>query len=230
MFIKRLFRDPKQNVRSITYLHTGERVRGLKRDPKEMLKNPEGLHYDDFDLAKNQDLVCDAFRLRQNELKLPGKLVLQCLTHKSFAQGSKPYNEKLSLLGFHFLKYCASIMSLEQPVLMDKGRKNIQNPINGLNFANLGTHSAKNIISKEVIGELVRLKGIDSLIFWNKRSTLESAKFNGQDTVRTSVLNALIGGTLIFNGYEKTAAYVNSELLNPKNEQSLVFLSKRLEM
>ncbi|AET41630.1 mitochondrial 54S ribosomal protein mL57 Ecym_8357 [Eremothecium cymbalariae DBVPG len=217
----------RQSIRCVTYLHKGSRVRGLKRDPEESLKNPSGLHYEEVDPSKHQALVRKVFKLEEHGLELPDDVILQCLTHKSFAQGSKPYNEKLALLGAHFLKLQASVHYLREPQLLSRvNPKNIQENINGLNFTNLGTQAGKLVISKFVTSEFVRLKQIDNLIFWNKRDSLQSEKFNGEHTVRTTVLNALIGGTLMFNGDEKAARFLEVELFDPTKESSLVSISK----
>nr|CAI6462004.1 ASB_HP1_G0027160.mRNA.1.CDS.1 [Saccharomyces cerevisiae] len=122
-----------QSVRLITYLHSGPP------------------HF--------KDTVQKALHLDSFGIDLPEDVVLQCLTHKSFAHGSKPYNEKLNLLGSQFLKYQASIHSLRQNnVLSPVARGKVQRPLNNLNFTNLGTQLSKFLISKDAIAEFIKEK------------------------------------------------------------------------
>lgn len=215
----------RRGVRSITYLHTGSRVRGLKRDPAEALKNPEGLHYDSF---KENELsqVRKALRLEENNIALPDGVILQCVTHKSFAQGIKPYNQKLAMLGSHFLKYQASVYSLkQQDASSSDPTVDSQNKINGLNFSNLGAQLSKSIISKDVVAKHIKEKQLDSLVFWNKRDIDRDHKYNGEYTVLQSVLNAFVGSIYLLNGAEKAGEYVNNELLG-ESKTSLVHIAK----
>ncbi|AMD22589.1 HHL181Cp [Eremothecium sinecaudum] len=226
MFLSKLINVSRHAKRSITYLHSGARVRGLKRDPVEMLKNPMGLHYDKVEPAQYQDVVRKNFNLESYGLQLPDYVILQCLTHKSFAQGCKPYNEKLAILGGQFLKYRAAVTYMQLSTSVCKvNPKKIQEPVNGLNFANLGSVVAKSVLSKEVASEFVKSKNIDHLIFWNKRDINESAEFNGVHTIHSTVLNALIGSALTFHGHGKTIEYIEKELLDIKKEGSLAYLS-----
>lgn len=213
----------QQGVRLITYLHSGPRVRGLKRDPASYLKGPNGILYTDVKLPEYKTKVQSALQFERCGIDLPEELVLQCFTHKSFAHGSKPYNEKLNVLGSQFLKYQAAIHSLRQrdqlsPVAPNK----VQQSLNGLNFTNLGTVTAKLIISKTSTAEFMKVKQLNSLIFWKMRDVTKDGRYNGENTVFTSALNALVGAILISNGPEKAANFVQQVLLNGENDVSLV--------
>lgn len=213
----------RQAVRLITYLHSGSRVRGLKRDPEAFLKNPKGLSYNALKQSEYQDKVAQILKLKELDIDLPNEIILQCLTHKSFAHGSKPYNEKLCLLGAHFLKYQASIHSLKQqdflsPVAEDK----VQQSIKGLNFTNLGTQVAKLLISRAVTARFIKEKSLDSLIFWKMKDPLRDSHHNGETAIYSTVLNAIVGGILATNGPAKAIDFVNKVLLNSESDVSLV--------
>lgn len=227
--IKKFVTPINQFVRSITYLHSGPRVRGLKKDPRESLKSPSGLHYENLDVNTYHLKIKERLNFSSYDLHLSDPIILQCFTHKSFSQGSKPYNEKLALLGSQFLKYHVSVYSLKQANEMSPVKsQNVQSTINGLNFTNLGTQLSKLLISRNTAAGFIKAKQLDELIFWNRRDSLKSSKFNGEHTVCSSVLNALIGGILTFNGQEKTANFIDSELLNQNNEISLARISTDL--
>lgn len=214
-------------IRYITYLHTGSRVRGLKRDPNEYLKTPTGLSYNELQQQQYHDKVRSSLNLSQYGINLSNDLILQCLTHKSFAHGSKPYNEKLSLVGSQFLKYYTSVYSLRSKELLSQvNDSKFQQSINGLNFTNLGTQASKLLISKKTTSDFIKHKQLDTLIFWKKRDPLKAEQFNGEHTVFSSVLNAIVGSILMMNGPKKTAEFIEAELLDLNKDVSLVKIAK----
>ncbi|CDH09979.1 related to 54S ribosomal protein L15,mitochondrial [Zygosaccharomyces bailii ISA1307] len=218
----------QQSIRLITYLHSGPRVRGIKRDPKSYLKSPKGLSYADIKLSEYKDKVQKALEFDQCGVDLPEEVVLQCLTHKSFAHGSKPYNEKLNLLGSQFLKYQASIHSLKQKAnLSPVSKGKIQQSLNNLNFTNLGTQLSKLLISKDATAEFIKEKHLDSLIFWKMRDVTKDGRFNGETAIFSSALNAIGGAILISSGPEKAGRFVEQVLLNGENDVSLVKIANR---
>ncbi|CCE65337.1 hypothetical protein TPHA_0K02040 [Tetrapisispora phaffii CBS 4417] len=214
-------------ARLITYLHSGPRIRGIKRDPESYLKNPKGLSYNNIKSDEYQQTIRKALNLEKYDINMSDDLLLQCLTHKSFAHGSKPYNEKLSLLGSQFLKYQASIYSINQKDTTKKDSTNIiENDINGLDFTNLGTSFSKLLISTAVLSKFVKEKKLNSLIFWKMRDNLKiDMKGSGEPLVCSTVLNALIGGMLSTNGIQKTKNFIEKELLNRENDISLIKLA-----
>ncbi|CAR30387.1 mitochondrial 54S ribosomal protein mL57 [Lachancea thermotolerans CBS 6340] len=216
-------------ARNITYLHSGSRVRGLKRDPSEYLRLQNGLMYNEVKPENYQENVRKQLNLAKHNISLSDDIILQCLTHKSFAHGSKPYNEKLAALGMQFLKYHTSVHSLRSakplsPVAEGKNQKSI----NGLNFTNLGTQLSKLLIAKKTTAQVIRSRHLDSLIFWKKRDPLKNESFNGETTVYSGVLSALVGGILVTNGPQKTSQFIEKELLDPKKEASLVQIAKTM--
>lgn len=216
----------RQFARFITYLHSGNRVRGLKRDPESYLKNPKGLSYNSVNQSEYHDRVVQSLKLKECDIDLPKDVILQCLTHKSFAHGSKPYNEKLCLLGSQFLKYQASIHSLRQPELLSPvAEGKIQQSINGLNFTNLGTHLSKLLISKPVTARFIKQRNLDTLIFWKMKDPLKDSHHNGETTIYSTVLNAFVGGILATNGPSKARTFVDKVLLDQESESSLVHIA-----
>ncbi|EDO15428.1 hypothetical protein Kpol_1027p2 [Vanderwaltozyma polyspora DSM 70294] len=210
-------------TRSITYLHSGTRVRGLKRDPASFLVSPKGVKYDELNRTEFNEKIDKILNLSKYDIKVPNDLLLQCFTHKSFAHGIKPYNEKLSLLGLQFLKLQAGIYSISQSVNLSPVQAGkIQKQIDNLNFTNLGTQFSKLIISKYSTSKFIIEKNLDSLIFWKMRDPFKAKNYNGDHTINSTVLAALIGGILKTNGPAKTANFITGELLNNDNTASLL--------
>ncbi|SCV04083.1 LAMI_0H13278g1_1 [Lachancea mirantina] len=218
-------------LRSITYLHSGTRIRGLKRDPAEYLRLSNGLLYSEIKPDQYHNKVRSRLNLEKYGIYLPDELIVQCFTHKSFAHGSMPYNEKLAALGAQFLKYQASIYSVssqEKPLEQAAGAEISPNSINGLEFSNLGTQFSKQLISKQTLSEVIKERGIDTLVFWKKRDPLKDAKFNGENSIFSSVLNAVVGGVLVTSGPEKASEFIGNELLDATKQSSLASIANKV--
>lgn len=211
------FAGPRYNLvsmRTITFLNKGSRIRGIKRDPESYMKNPTGLEYNSFKKETYQDKIRNSLQFDKFNIQLSDEVILQCLTHKSFAHGHVPYNEKLHLLGSQYLKLRSSLYSLQNG--------NEQNSINGFDFNNLGDLKNKTLTSKESLTEVTKKAGIDNLVFWKMRDVSQSSMYNGESKVLSTVLNSIVGAILTMNGSEIAAKYVDDFLLNKNNELSLL--------
>ena len=163
MFISRSLRRPVtalncnlQSVRTVIYLHKGPRINGLRRDPESYLRNPSGVLFTEVNAKECQDKVRSILQLPKYGINLSNELILQCLTHKSFAHGSKPYNEKLNLLGAQFLKLQTCIHSLKN----GSPAESCENGQLSLQFSNLGTKFAKELTSKNTACTFVKLHNL----------------------------------------------------------------------
>lgn len=193
--------------RRFLYLHAGARVRGLKRDPVSYLRNPAGLSYDEV-TPEYQDKIRQALRLREHGIELNDPVILQCFTHKSFAHGSRPYNEKLNLLGSQYLKLKASIHSIKG----GDGKTD---------FTQLGSLQSRGLISHHTAAHYIMQKQLDPLVFW-KMNDLNNGPVNGKSKILSTVLNSIVGAIVLQQGTGKASQFVFEELLNPKNSNSLL--------
>ncbi|CAI4906472.1 CGH_3_HP_G0021310.mRNA.1.CDS.1 [Saccharomyces cerevisiae] len=225
MFISRSLRRPVtalncnlQSVRTVIYLHKGPRINGLRRDPESYLRNPSGVLFTEVNAKECQDKVRSILQLPKYGINLSNELILQCLTHKSFAHGSKPYNEKLNLLGAQFLKLQTSIHSLKN----GSPAESCENGQLSLQFSNLGTKFAKELTSKNTACTFVKLHNLGPFIFWKMRDPIKDGHINGETTIFASVLNAFIGAILSTNGSEKAAKFIQGSLLDKEDLHSLV--------
>lgn len=193
-----------QSVRTVIYLHKGPRINGVRRDPESYLRNPSGILFTEVQANEYQDKVRSILQLPKYGIKLSNELILQCLTHKSFAHGSKPYNEKLNLLGAQFLKLETSIHSVKNDSPLE-AREN--GPLS-LKFSNLGTNFAKELASKNTACTFIKSHKLGPFIFWKMRDPLKDSHINGETTIFASVLNAFIGAILTTNGPEKASLFI----------------------
>jgi large subunit ribosomal protein L15 len=186
----------RPQYRAIGYLHRGSRVRGLIREESDYLVSPKGKPYGISDESLSQ-----LKQLLGAEYTLPDNISLQILTHKSFAHGRKPFNEKLAVLGSHFLKYKSAIFTM-----------NTQ----GLNH--IGTQASKNLISNQTLAQFAVNHDLGDYIFWKKRDiTVKDPQKSGQWSVYARTSEAIIGAVLLQHGKEKASKFVDEVLLNGEN-------------
>ncbi|KAH3675723.1 hypothetical protein WICMUC_002515 [Wickerhamomyces mucosus] len=198
------------SYRNIGYLHRGERIRGLIRDESEYLLNPNGLKYN---LESILPLKQYLSTLLENKSQINDELLLQISTHKSFAHGSKPFNEKLAIYGGHFLKYKTSLFAIQT---------------GGID--SLGSKTSKDLISRKVLAEFIRKNELNQGIYWKKRDQLlTDSSINGEDSVFATVLEALIGGLLLNKGKLITEKFINERLLNETDPNSLINIAKNIK-
>ena len=213
MFLSRPATILQISKRSITYLNVGSRIRGMKRDPSTYMKNATGLDYKTVqEESSYQDKVREALNFKAYDIDLPNDVILQCLTHKSFAHGSLPYNEKLQLLGSQFLKLRAAVYSLGkdgQNLNETQNSRSSQFNVNGCNFNNLGSQPSKQMDPRKTISDMVRKNNLQDLVFWKMRDPVKSGAYNGEDRVFSTVIHSIVGALLITNGPEKTARFVD---------------------
>jgi len=139
--------------RSVVFVR-GERVKGMLRDPSDYLTS-KGIKY-----GLSEDNIKPLKEFLSKEYELPDKILLQILTHKSFAHGSKPYNEKLSFFGEHLLKYTAAKYVLEA-----SKNKDYTYSIGGYNFDSIGSLAHRLIVTNKTLSEFASDKGIDKIFF-----------------------------------------------------------------
>lgn len=203
--------SPAVSRRSLTVLHTSagsKRIAGYRKAPEDYL-SVTGTLYPGTDetLKSTKDFL-------GSEYNLPDDLILQTLTHKSFAHGLKPYNENLSIIGRHFLRL--------QTFIHATGAKS-ENP-NTVNGSNFDVTQAKivNLLSATSVTSKVCIDtGISKNIFW--KAPNDSVK---SDTVYAKTIDALVGAVLFHFGQHKATQFVSEKLLS--GPHSLVSLAAKV--
>lgn len=200
-------------TRSIVY-QSGSRKRGLIRNPEDYLIAPSGKKFDE---SKISELVGNLknYLQGQNVGDVSESLLLQVLTHKSFAHGKKPFNEKLSAFGSHLLKEVCSIYMVTN--LKDGASTPL---VEDLNFDGMGSDLGRSMIKKAVVAEYVRanIAGIEKDVFWKKRSeALTDPLQNGENLVLYDVMTATIGAVNLTYGQDKTIDFLQAAVLEGDN-------------
>ncbi|ANZ77145.1 BA75_03711T0 [Komagataella pastoris] len=184
----------------------GTRVQGAVRDPSEFLRL-KGREYGVTD-GNIGHLKQYLQTTQTGKYSIPdNELLLQILTHKSFAHGLKPYNEKLSVIGFQLLKLQSSVHVISKP-------SDSPYALNGQNFDCLGSLLTKSIGNHKSLARFAKEKQFDQLVFWKKRDpTLEDPATSGEDTVLGKTVLALIGAINLTHGKKVATEFIETELM-----------------
>lgn len=198
--------------RGIVYVRNGKTVvRGLKKDEDQYLTTANGVKY-----PGTGETLKPAKEFLGDEYALDDSLVLQAITHKSFAHGKKPYNEKLAVIGREFLR----LQSLAYAVNNDKTGTGAgaQRLVNGLNFDAHRSSAARQLYASQTGYELCKRAGIDRSIFWKNAGDGAS----GEVTVFSRCIAALVGAVLLRHGEKKAGQFVQDRII--KGPHSVVQL------
>lgn len=183
--------------RSIVFVR-GQRVQGLIRDPSEILSS-DGVSYgatkENLSALKN---YVESLSL-STKIELPDDLLLQIITHKSFAHGSKPYNANLSFLGEQILQLCSTKYVLTQ---------------SSGSIDAIGSLAHRLMWSDKLLAAFAEAKGIDSVFFCKKALPGgKTDKLYKPKGIYSTITSSLIGA--IASKYGKTISeeFIQKELI-----------------
>lgn len=190
----------KTSIRSI-YLHKGPRINGLKRDPEQVFTNEQGQQYDNIN--ENIKYIQEFL---QDKYKITNELALQVITHKSFANGIKPYNEKLSAMG-------SKILNLHLGKLVIESNTQNQLAIENKNLDILGQPIAKELTGRLSLGIFAKVNKLNSIMFWNSYNAQGlSFETSGELKVSAQMIYALIGAINYTYGKAATELFINEKI------------------
>ncbi|KAH3660428.1 hypothetical protein OGAPHI_007014 [Ogataea philodendri] len=191
------------NKRSVVFAK-GPRVKGALRDPEDIL-TVNGIRY-----GSSEDNLKPLKTFLQTKLKgkyeLPDKLLLQIITHKSFAHGTQPYNARLSYFGKELIQLSAAKYALSQPT-------DNEFAINNLNFDSLGSFTQSFMKSEKLLKEYAVLNNLDTVFF--RRLALPSGREDADYKPRSiwSTLTAsLVGAIATQHGKKAAEEFIQQEI------------------
>lgn len=198
----------RQSVRSI-YLHAGKRVQGLKRDPGQVFTTASGhLHEPSHEnLHSIKAFLSDKYAILDT-------LALQVLTHKSFGNGIKPHNEKLSALG-------AKLLNLYTVKRVTGVPTNNENAVGGKNLDVLGSPIARELGGRLATGLFARSTKLNQVMFWKSYNHGLSFEASGELKVSALMVYALIGAVTFTHGKTVAEQFIREKLVesNPSIEE-----------
>lgn len=187
------------------YLHKGPRIAGLKRDPVEVFTNKEGIKYDDIN--ENVKYVKEFL---SDKYQISDELALQVITHKSFANGIKPYNEKLSAMGSKILNLHFAKTVIEKPSTTE-----VTNDlaIEKKNLDILGQPISKELGGRLSLGIFAKLNKLNSIMFWNSYNQGLNFENSGELKVSAQMIYALVGAVNFTHGKAVCEHFINEKIL-----------------
>lgn len=181
--------------------------RGMKKDEAQYLVSPSGETY-----PPKPDVLKPVMDFL-GQWTVPEPLALQAVTHKSFAHGKKPYNEKLAHFGQQLLRMQTNIDIAHQKLASS------QHLENGCNF-DVTQRAVEILSSSAVLAEICAKAGLGPSLFFRP------AKPGQETTVYAKTICALVGAVLLQHGIGSARNFVNTRLLNGPN--SLYAVSDKL--
>lgn len=186
----------------LLYLHKGPRVHGLKRDPQEVFTTFTNHKY-----GQDADNLAPVKQFLTEKYQIPDDLALQVLTHKSFGNGIKPYNEKLSAMGLKLLNlYCAKYTT-------DTPATTNDNAINGKNVDVLGSPMAKELTGRLALGLFAKSHKLNEVLFWKSYNHSLSFEASGEMKVSAQMMYALIGAVTFIHGKHAAEQFILEKLI-----------------
>lgn len=173
----------------------------LRKDPAVVQTLPTGQKYGVIEENLTQIKL-----FLSEEYAIPDYMVLQVITHKSFLQGIKPYNEKLSVMGSKLLNLYSAKYVINTP-------SNNEMAIEGKNLDVLGTPIARELCGRMALGLFAKYSNLNASLFWRSYNSLLSFLESGELKVSAQMMYALIGAVNFIHGKSVAEAFITEKLL-----------------
>lgn len=190
----------QQSVRSI-FLNAGRRIPGLKRDPSVAFIAQSGHAYGPS--SENLDPL-KSFLL--NKYPLLDEMIMQVMTHKSFGNGIKPYNEKLAVMGSKLINLFCAKMVIEAPSTNEL-------TINNKNLDVLGTPISVELTKRALYGLFAKMHKLTDTMFWKSYGTDVGFESSGEMKVAAQMMFALIGAVTFVHGKTAAEQFIKDQIM-----------------
>lgn len=178
---------------------------GIRKDPAQVLTTFSGRKYE-----QNEANLKQIKHFLSEKYAIPDDMALQVLTHKSFANGIKPYNEKLSVMGSKLLNLFSA-----KHVVGDNCTS--EQAINGKNMDVLGSPMAKELGGRMALGVFAKNHKLNEVMFWKSYNHLLSFAESGELKVSAQMMYALVGAVTFIHGKKRAEDFVMEKLLAVEN-------------
>ncbi|OLN89061.1 54S ribosomal protein L15, mitochondrial [Colletotrichum chlorophyti] len=182
-------------------------------------KNPSRSAWKVNSDPKVLDQMYVQFLGRGGDRLLPDEVKWLAVTHKSFDQGRRGFNDRLAYLGRQavILETTRSIVTSwakDGAVVADEhGRQPFEHTALA-SVDNLNVEQPQKIVTKERIEELAVAVGIDKVMRW-KPAKPENLAGSGQQIVLNSAVFAIVGAVVLQHGAEVAGRVIRERILKP---------------
>ncbi|KAH8805836.1 ribonuclease-III-like-domain-containing protein [Xylogone sp. PMI_703] len=182
-------------------------------------KDPLKAYESNSDPAK-LDRMYNTFLGRGGDKLLTEEIKWLAITHKSFDQGRRGFNDRLAFLGKRILHLQATITQLHSksdtipsPTNSEDGRiPYTDSALEGLEHTL--AIPRRELLSRERLGGLGRQMGLAEVIRWKPRDPRDMIS-SGIDTVMTSTIYAIIGAIALQKGGDMAGQIARERVLKP---------------
>ncbi|KAK2740770.1 RNase iii domain protein [Colletotrichum kahawae] len=155
---------------------------------------------------------------RGGDSMLPEEVKWLAVTHKSFDQGRRGFNDRLAYVGRQAIIFetTKSIVASEKEgaIVPDEyGREPFQHPALA-QVDNLNVEMPVKVVNKEKIEQLAFDAGIDKVLRW-KPAKPENLAGSGQQIVLNSAVFAIVGAITLQHGAEVAGRVIRERILKP---------------
>lgn len=175
-------------------------MQGLVRDPQEVLASSVGQTAYSSDKSITETLQ-QYLSTVSPAVSLPQETMLQVLTHKSFAHGSKPYNANLAYIGEQLLQLVAS------KNVLAKNSSSVGN-VAGVSFDAIGSLAHRLIWSDKFLASFAEQKGIDKVFFCRLAQSEYKPK-----KIFSTITTGLIGAIAAQHGKKAAEEFIQNEII-----------------
>ncbi|OAA74739.1 RNase III domain protein [Akanthomyces lecanii RCEF 1005] len=148
---------------------------------------------------------------------LPDELKWLAVTHKSFDQGRRGFNDRLALVGRMALDVEAVKDIVSKPAnpkaqqTDEFDRRAFEHPkLTPVN--NLNVQDARDVVGKEQLAALARSVGLDNTVRWKPRS-VDNLESSGVEVVLTGAVMAIVGAITLQHGGAVATQVIRERIL-----------------
>ncbi|CAF3641070.1 unnamed protein product [Fusarium graminearum] len=187
----------------------------------DFAKNPENKVWSVNNDPKKLDEVYDRLLGQGGSKLLPEVVKWLAVTHKSFDQGRRGFNDRLALLGrMTLIMETTKTIVAKDPMSQPKKDKYNREPFTHpslMSVDNLSTQGAKDIAGKSNLSALAADVGLIDVVRWKPRK-VQKLKQSGVDVVLNGAIMAIIGAITLQHG-GVVASQVIRERILPKLQE-----------
>ncbi|OHF01893.1 RNase III domain-containing protein [Colletotrichum orchidophilum] len=184
-------------------------------------KNPARSVWKVNDDPKKLDQMYVKLLGRDGDKMLPDEAKWLAVTHKSFDQGRRGFNDKLAYLGRQavILESTSSIVtsspSKKGAIVPETkyNRKHFEHPAL-TSIDNLNVKLPQKVVTKEKIEALALAAGLDKVLRW-KPAKPENLSGSGQQIVLNSAVFAIVGAITLQHGADVAGRVIRDRILRP---------------
>ncbi|KAI1376545.1 ribonuclease-III-like-domain-containing protein [Hypoxylon crocopeplum] len=186
---------------------------------QHIIKDPTRSHWKVNEDPKKLDGVLNNFLGRDGERMLPDELKWLAVTHKSFDQGRRGFNDRLAFLGRQICVLEGTQSIITSPPKYTEPENNpfadrrtpFEDPAL-LSIDNLSSRQPSDLFSLEKLAKFALDIGLTEVVRWKPRMP-ENIKGSGFDPIMSGAVYAIVGAVSLHQGGKAASRIVRERLM-----------------